>query len=439
MKMKNDFIVAVELGSSAIRGIAGKRLPNGSVEVVGAVEEPAQSCIHKGVVDNIEKTTQAISAVIERLNFVVGGEIKRVYVGLSGQSLHSLKNKMRKDFDETTQITSDMMDAMRDANCIKEYPGLNIHEVVQQESHVGNRHVEDPVGIMSDSLEVTFLNVLARTTLEENIQKCVKAAGLSVAEILVSPLVLADSILRPDEKRSGCALVDMGAETTTVAVYSKNLLRHLIVLPIGGLNVTQDIMSKRIEMDEAESLKIRYGTAYRNNNSSKDETIKLKYGNTIQEEDLLNVIEARYHEIVKNAWNQIKPYSDTLLSGQIILTGGVSHTRDIAQCFQFVAKCNKQVKIYGGLPDRITVNKDVMLPEDGRYTTLLALLLHGDQNCLDPKHEEPVVEQKPVEPQVTVTPEPVKEEPIVAPKPKKKSGFKSIWDKIVEGLSEVDE
>lgn len=437
--MKNDIIVAVELASSAIRGIAGRRLPNGTVEVVCVAEEPSQSCIHKGVVDNIEKTTQAISTVIERLNFAVGGEIKRVYVGLSGQSLHTRKNTMQKQFEETTQITSDMMDAMRDANCSMDYPGLSIHEVVQQESHVGNRHVEDPVGIMSDSLEVTFLNVLARTTLKENIERCVNAAGVSVAEILVSPLVLADSILRPDEKRSGCAIVDMGAETTTVVVYSKNLLRHLIVLPIGGANVTQDIMSKRIEWEEAESLKLRHSTAYRNNSSTKEGTIQLKYGQSIAEEELLNLIEARYHEIVKNAWHQIKPYSNSLLSGQIILTGGVSHTNNIAQCFQLVAKCEKQIKEFKGLPEGVIVNKEVMLPEDGRYLSLLSILLHGDQNCLAPKAPEPVPEpKKEPEKPVEVTPAPV-EEPKKEEKPKKKSGLKSLWDKIVEGLSEADE
>ena len=443
MKAKNDIIVALELSSSAIRGVAGKRLPSGSIEVVSVAEEPAQSCIHKGVVDNIEKTTQAISSVVERLNFSVGGQIKRVYVGLSGQSLHSRKNTMRHNFDTTTQITSDMVDAMRDANCNEDTPGHSILEVVQQESRVGNRHVEDPVGTLSDSLETNFLNVMARTTLEENIQRCIRAAGLTVAEVLVSPIALADAVLRPDEKRSGCAIVDMGAETTTVTVYSKNLLRHLIVLPIGGANVTQDIMSKKMEWDEAEALKIKHGTAYRNNSATGDGNVQLKYGQSISEEELLNIIESRYHEIVENVWHQIKPYSDTLLSGQIVLTGGVSHTRDIAQCFQFVAKCNKQIKQFKGLPDGITVNNSVLMPEDGRYTTLLALLLHGDQNCLAPKQpEEPAVEEKP-KPQ----PEPVKEEPKAeetpsepakAEKPKKKSALRTIWDKIVEGVSEPE-
>ena len=98
---------------------------------------------------------------------------------------------------------------MLDSNYNENYAGYNIHEVVQQESLVGNRQVEDPVGMQTESIEAHFLNVVARAALEDNIRKCVKAAGLSVADILVSPLMLADAVLRPDEKRSGCAVVDM--------------------------------------------------------------------------------------------------------------------------------------------------------------------------------------------------------------------------------------
>lgn len=435
--MKNDIIVAVELASSAIRGIAGKRQPNGSIEVIGLAEESSQSCIHKGVVDNIEKTTQAISAVIARLGLSVGGRITRVYVGLAGQSLRSKKNIVQRHFEEPTQITAQMVDGMRDANCSEECAGYSIHEVVQQESLVGNRLVDDAVGIQAEALEARFLNVIARTALEDNIRKCVKAAGLNIAEVMVSPLVLADSVLRSDEKRSGCAVVDMGAETTTVAIYSKNMLRHLIVLPIGGSNVTQDITTKKIEWDEAEALKIKYSTAYRSNSDTETENvIPLKYGQSIVEEELLNLIEARNMEIVANIWHQIKPYSDMLISGQIILTGGASRTKKLAQCFQHYAKCNKQIRIFRGLPDGISVNSGVMIPDDGRYLTLMSLMLHGDQNCVGAEEvQEPEPEK--AEP-VKETPAPEQKEEKQEKAPKKESVMKGFWKMIKDAMSEPE-
>lgn len=446
MKNGNDVIVAVELGSSSIRAIAGRRLPNGNIEVIGLADEPAQNCIHKGAVENIEKTTQAIASVIARLDLVAGGHIKSVYVGLGGQSLHSRKNSVKRQFPEVTQITSHMVDMMLDSNYNGNDAGYNIHEVVQQESLVGNRQVEDPVGMQAETIEARFLNVVARAALEDNIRKCVKGAGLNVADILVSPLMLADAVLRPDEKRSGCAVVDIGAETTTITVYTKNILRHLIVLPIGGANVTQDIAAQKIEWDEAEMLKLKHGTAYRNDTVSDEETIELNYGQKITTDKLLNIIEARYEEIVANAWHQIKPYSDLLLSGQVVLTGGASRAKNLVPCFQFFAQCNKQVKIFKGLPDGIVTSPNVIIPEDGRYLTLMGLLLHGDQNCLASKEpekpkeepvpvqpEEPAVANMPVEP-ATVEPEKPAKEDIS----KKESWWKNVWKKVQDGLSEPE-
>lgn len=440
--MKNDVIVAVELASSSIRAIAGRRLPNGNIEVIGLAEEPAQNCVHKGVVENIEKTTQAIASVIARLDLVAGGHIKSVYAGLGGQSLHSRKNSVKRQFPELTQITSHMVDMLLDSNYNENYAGYNIHEVVQQESLVGNRQAEDPVGMLTENLEARFLNVVARATLEDNIRKCVKGAGLSVADILVSPLMLADAVLRPDEKRSGCAVVDMGAETTTVTVYTKNILRHLIVLPIGGANVTQDIAAQKVEWDEAEMLKLKYGTAYQNDPVPDEETIELNYGQKITTNKLLNIIEARYEEIVANAWHQIKPFSDLLLSGQVVLTGGVSHAKNLVPCFQFFAQCNKQVKIFKGLPDGIITAPGVVIPEDGRYLTLMGLLLHGDQNCLATKEpEKPKEEPAPVSPVVDTPSEPAAiraQEPDEEKGAKKDSWWKNLWKSVQAGLSEPE-
>lgn len=443
--MKNDVIVAVELASSSIRAIAGRRLPNGNIEVIGLTEEPAQNCIHKGAVENIEKTTQAIAAVIARLDLTVGGHIKSVYVGLGGQSLHSRKNSIKRQFPEMTQITSHMVDMMMDSNHSENYAGYTIHEVVQQESLVGNRQVEDPVGMQTENLEARFLNVVARAALEDNIRKCVKAAGLNVADILVSPLMLADAVLRPDEKRSGCAVVDMGAETTTVTIYTKNILRHLIVLPIGGANITQDITAQKIEWDEAEMLKLKHGTAYRNDTVSDEETIELNYGQKITTDKLLNIIEARYEEIVANAWHQIKPFSDMLLSGQVVLTGGASRAKNLVPCFQFFAQCNKQVKIFKGLPDGIITSPGVIIPEDGRYLTLLGLLLHGDQNCLATKEPEKKIEPAPEPEKPTVAEMPAEPAPTEPLKPaadintpKKDPWWKNMWKKVQDGLSEPE-
>ena len=210
MGAEKDIIVAIELGSTAIRAIAGKREPDGTMQVLAFAQENAANSIRKGIIDNIDKTTQAISKVVGQLNDRLNIYVNRVYIGLAGQSLHTVQNKVFRQFDGKIQITNDMVDQLKDINQGEVYTDSRILDVVPQEYGIGNRNVAEPVGMLSEQIEARFMNVIARNTLYENIEKCVKGAGLDIAEILISPICLADALLNASEKRSGCALVDLG-------------------------------------------------------------------------------------------------------------------------------------------------------------------------------------------------------------------------------------
>ena len=113
----------------------------------------------------------------------------------------------------------------------------------------------------------------------------------------LAPLALADSILTDNEKRGGCVLVDLGAETTTVSVYYKSILRHLAVLPLGGANITKDIASLQMEEKDAEAMKIKYGSAYTENNDI-DNTLKYSIDaeRTVDSRKFIEIVEARVEE-----------------------------------------------------------------------------------------------------------------------------------------------
>lgn len=436
-----EIIVAIELSSTAIRGIAGYRQQNGSIEVQALAEEPAVSCMHKGIIDNIEKTSQAITRIVESLNFQLGVSIKKVYVGLGGFSLRSRLNVIQNKFPEKTQVTGEIMDNLMDRNKGTIYSGADILEVIPQECIIGNRHVDDPVGVQTEQIEACFLNLTARSSIKENIEKCISNAGLHIADIFIAPLKLADTVLRADEKRNGCALVDMGAETTTVSIYHKNLLRHLIVLPLGGDNVTADLIAQKIDAEDAESIKLKYGTAYRKDLPSKGDEIKLKYDKSIPEDDVIDIIEARYEEIVANIWHQIKPKSENLLTG-LIITGGASKVKNLTECFNYSANCAKQLRIVKGLPEGISLVQKLHIPDDGRYNTLFSLLLHGDQNCAIEPHEEPEPETQPIsEPEQNIQPDIIEESKPVEeePQPQKTGFFSKIWKTISDAVTESED
>ena len=441
MGAEKDIIIAVELASTAIRAIAGKREPDGSMQVLAFAQEESSNTIRKGVIDNIDKTTQALSRVVARLGEKLNVRVNSIYVGLGGQSLRSVHNRVLLQFDGLELLSHKTIDKMRDTNSGVVYPNAEIKEVVPQEFTIGSRSVIDPVGMQAEAIEANFVNIIARTTLEENIRKCVTAAGLEVQEVLISPLCLASAMLTANEKRSGCALVDMGADTTTVSVYVNNILRHLCVIPLGGSNVTSDITSLKVEAEEAEELKKKYGTAYRSDSEDKTgQKVSLSFGRTEDEEKLQEIVEARYEEIIANVCHHISAYKDKMLSG-IILTGGAARIPDLPKAFSRQTGGDLNVRIAKGLPDNVNVSFGVQVGDPDRLYTLYSLLLAGKENCVGEVSEDPVQKtfdfekKEEPEPEIVETPEEpeTQEEP---EKPKKQSSFSRVWKMIKDSLSE---
>ena len=255
--MPKEFIVAIELGSSKMTGIAGKKNLDGSIQVLAYVKEDASACIRKGVVYNIDKTAQCLTTIVSRLQKQLKTAITQVYVGVGGQSIRSIRNLISKDLPNETLITQDMVIELMDANRNMKYPDQEILDAAVQEYKVDSQFQLDPVGIQCSRIEGNFLNILQRRAFNKNLNKCFETANINIAELYLAPLALADSVLTEAEKRSGCALVDLGSDTTTVSVYSKNLLRHLAVIPLGANNITKDIASLQMEESDAEKMKIK--------------------------------------------------------------------------------------------------------------------------------------------------------------------------------------
>ena len=196
-------------------------------------------------------------------------------------------------------------------------------------------------------------------------------------------------VLTDSEKRSGCALVDLGADTTTVAVYKNNILRHLAVIPLGSNNITKDICSLQIEEEDAEQLKLRYGCALtppaENDETADEQEYSIEGKCSIAAHKLEYIVEARVNEIISNVWNQImvSEYGDKLLAG-LILTGGASNMPNMDEAFKQITKIEKIRIAKGG---NITLSGAIEIPKDGTQNTLIGLLAEGKENCLkvDPR------------------------------------------------------
>ena len=381
MVAAKEFIVAIELGSSKMTGIAGQKNLDGSINVLAVVKEDSSSFIRKGVVYNIDKTAQCLTSIIKKLENQLKTEITQVYVGVGGQSIRSVRNVIAKDLPADTIVTQDMIIDLMDSNRNMKYPDQEILDAAVQEYKVDSQYQLDPVGIQATHLEGNFLNILERKAFYRNLNKCFETAGINVAEMYLAPLALADSVLTEAEKRSGCALVDLGADTTTVSVYSKNILRHLAVIPLGGNNITKDLATLQIEESDAEKMKLKYASAFTDNNEIDN---NLKYSidaeRQVESRKFIEIVEGRLEEIIENVWYQIpSEYYDKLLGG-IILTGGGSNMKDIEKAFMNHTHVDK-IRIAKFVTHTINSNNEDIKAHDGKMNTLLGLLAKGDINC----------------------------------------------------------
>ena len=157
-----DFIVAIELGSSKVTGIAGKKNMDGSMSILAVVTEDSSTFIRRGIVYNIDKTSQCISNIVQKLKNILKTNIAYVYVGVGGQSIRCMKNVIVKNLPPDTIVSQEMVDELMDGNRNMTYQDQEILGAATQEYKVDNQYQLDPVGIQCERLEGNFLNILWR-------------------------------------------------------------------------------------------------------------------------------------------------------------------------------------------------------------------------------------------------------------------------------------
>lgn len=450
MATEDLFIIAIEMGSSKVTGIGGKRLPDGSVEVCAVIKTEAADFMRNGMIFNMRKSVDRIKFIITQLQNQLKCNVTQVYIGHGGQGLHSVENVVIKNFETMVPISTEVIKELMTENSNTIFENQEILEVVPLEYGVGTQKQIDPVGVLSDHVDGHFLNIIARPLLRNSIQECMKQVGKTVVEYKCTPLAVADEVLSNDDKRSGCMLVDFGADTTTVSVYWKNLLRYVGVIPLGSNNITKDIMSLQIDWDDAEKLKKDLGYI-ETEEMTDDERAMTAYtlidGTKITKGQIAEVIEARLEEILINVKDQVNTSGfavNSLMCGAIVLGGG-STIRNLSRLFKkIVGDC--KVNIVKLTQTNVRYAKSVKVSiETSSLLGALSLLAKGTQICTNPlvenaQPEELFAEQKPEEIATDVKTEEQKEETSKeeSEKPIKPKG-PSIWKRIIKGAKDISD
>lgn len=391
-----DFIAAIELSSSRISGMAGQKNVDGSINVMAYAYEDARLFIRKGQIFNIDKAKAALSSVIRQLEVQLGSSIAKVYVGIGGQSMRTVKNEINREVTGEDKISQTLIDQICDEN--RDYPiaDMCILDFEPQEYNIDGKMVTEPVGVTGQHLTARFLNVVARATMRKNLEQSFEEAHIETADMFIIPRALSHSVLTVDELRAGCALVDFGAETTTVTVFKNNLMRYLAVIPLGGNAITKDLATLQMEEEEAEKLKLDYANFIPEDNEAEEKTITLMDGRAVPASQVCDIIESRVEEIIANVWNQIQlsGYEDKLLQG-VVFTGGACKLPGLEDAFKKVSHIEKIRKALSA--QQRLEGTTASINKDGNTNALIGLLCMGNENCRkpEPRPEPKVVVEHP--------------------------------------------
>ncbi|MDL2255483.1 cell division protein FtsA [Parabacteroides sp. OttesenSCG-928-K15] len=380
--VNRDFIAVIDLGTSRLIGMVGRKSAGtGILTPLAFDEEDAGAAIRRGTIFNIEETAAKIKRLVKRLEAnLSGGKIVKVYVGIGGQSLHSMNYSVVKEMMEEGVFTEETKDALLQDCRTYQPKGLYVFDIVSPTYYVDGKLEQNPVGVPFRKIEVHYKLIVGRPAIYRHIENTIERTGLELAGILISPLALADVVLSEDEKKLGCALVDFGAGVTSVTVMKGGKLEKLVVIPLGDALITKDLTSLHLVESEAERIKVDYGNAVAD--LENDETIRVNSvdGVGIREIKLAEVnyvIESRAKEILENVFAQLG--TDDILKGLgagVVITGGGSNLRNLMETMRKRLKMDvRWATLRSGLQEGDMI---VSAPD---YFVSVGLLSQGTLNC----------------------------------------------------------
>jgi cell division protein FtsA len=348
---EKDIVVGLDIGTTKIVCMVGSKNEYGKIEILGMGKSESVG-VTRGVVSNIDKTVESIKTAVAEAEAQSGVDIRVVNVGIAGQHIKSLQHRGEKIRhtveEEIAQVDIDSL--IDDMYKLVTLPGEEIIHVLPQEYIVDNEQgIKDPIGMAGTRLEANFHIITGQITAAKNIYKCVKKAGLKVAELILEPLASSEAVLSNEEKEAGIALVDIGGGTTDIAIFQDQIIRHTAVIPFGGNIVTEDIKEGcTIIKSQAELLKVKFGSALANENQENEIVsipgLRGRSPKEISVKNLANIIQARLEEIVENVYFEIKNSGfEKKLIGGIVITGGGSQLKHVCQLVEYMTGMDTRI------------------------------------------------------------------------------------------------
>ena len=447
MNNEQPIIVGLDIGTTKIAAIAGRKNEFGKLEILGFGRSNSNGVKH-GQVLNIDETIKAIKMALDNCYASNPNlEIHEVYVGIAGHHIKSLQTRgdiVRQDTNE--EITQREIDQLV-ADQFKTYipAGDQIIDVIPQEFTVDNfQNIPNPIGYGGVKVGANFHIITGDKNAIRNINRAVEKSGLHTKDLVLQPLASASAVMGQEDMEAGVAIVDIGGGTTDLAVFYEGILKHTAVIPFGGENITNDIKTGLgVLKTQAEQMKVQFGSALANEaKTNAFITIPGLRGMPAKEisvKNLSNIIQARMSEIMDFVTYHLKQVGldNKMLNGGIVLTGGGSQLKHLIQLTEYVTGLNARI----GFPNEHLAAGHIDELAKPMYSTCIGLILKGyDDYEHARKHFDMKFSKMEIPKQLQkdeMEEEVLVEEEVNTAQRKKRMGIGNFWGKFKDNLIDL--
>ena len=373
--MAKRIVAAIDVGTSKVATIVANIKAQNDIEILGIGVTPSTG-LHKGVVVNMDKAKQSITASVKEAQRISGMRIDSVYVGVTGRHITSLNNRgvVAIPRDDRMVRSQDLRRVLSAARSVSVPEGKQVlHAIPRYYALDGQDGIKQPVGMHAARLDVETHIITASITSIQNLAKCIRSIGIDVEDLLLEPLASAEAVLTPQERDTGVIMADIGAGTTDIAVFRSGSIYHTAAIPVAGYQVTSDLsIGLGLPFEIAEKMKKRYGNVTPALEVDGTTQVGLENGHSASYRNLCDIVRSRMEELLQLIITET-PTTDyhSLAPCGLVLTGGTSNLTGFAELGQSVLQM--PVRIGRPLNNGIYGISDILY--DPAYATTLGLVL----------------------------------------------------------------
>lgn len=368
------YAVGIDIGTSSVRAVVGHIDPTSGVPTIVGVGEVVNSGMRKGTVVNLNGPAQAVDDALAEAERMSGYQVNQATISINGSHILSTHadGMIAVGANDHEIVRDDILRVEEVATVGKIPQNREVLEIIPHAYRLdGQDNIKDPLGMRGTRLELDAHVVSVLVPHLDNLQKAAETAKVQPRAIVTAGVAAARTVLTESQMESGVALVDVGGSTTNVAVYEEGDLQFVGVVPLGGINITNDLaIGLKTDPEVAEIVKVAHGSALiRSDNAG----ITIKHGGELysfQTADIDEIIDARLEEIFEAVQKELKKAgrAGKLPSG-IVLTGGTAQLKGLADYVRnylgLAARVGKPAG-FGGVADSI---------EQPQYATAVGLML----------------------------------------------------------------